>query len=113
MITNKTESQAAYLMRHYFPETAFAIIWGNNDFRPLKPSPESGALACETLGLQPEVILFIGDGDTDIKFAVNSGFQSCGVSWGYRDPQLLRELGADFLIDSYDELLAQLDAGKE
>ena len=113
MITNKTESQAAYLMRHYFPETAFAIIWGNNDFRPLKPSPESGALACETLGLQPEEILFIGDGDTDIKFAVNSGFQSCGVSWGYRDPQLLRELGADFLIDSYDELLAQLDAGKE
>ena len=113
MITNKTESQAAYLMRQYFPETDFAVIWGNNDVRPLKPSPESGALACETLRLLPEEILFIGDGDTDIKFAVQSGFVACGVSWGYRDPKLLRELGADFIIDSFEELGFMLAAGKE
>ena len=113
MITNKTESQAIYLMRHYFPETEFAIIWGNNDVRPLKPSPESGALACETLGMTPEEILFVGDGDTDIKFAVNNGFVSCGVSWGYRAPELLRKLGADFIVDSFEELALKLDAEKE
>ena len=115
MITNKSEYQAEYLMHHYFPETDFVIIWGNNGTRPLKPSPESGRLACETLGLQPEEILFVGDGDTDNKFAVNNGFVSCGVSWGYRDPSLLRQLGAGFIVDHLTEIGERLDAarGKE
>ena len=110
VVTNKTQAHAEYLVRKYFPETEFEIIWGNNGLRPLKPSPESGALACSTLGLLPEEILFVGDGDTDIRFAVNNGFASCGVSWGYRDAALLRELGADIVIDSFEELGTQLSA---
>ena len=115
MITNKTEYQAAYLMHHYFPDTDFEILWGNNGIRPLKPSPESGKLACETLGLQPEEILFVGDGDTDIKFAVNNGFVACGVKWGYRDPELLRQLGAEIVLNCFDELgdLLRTARGKE
>ncbi len=108
VVTNKTQAHAEYLVRKYFPETEFALIWGNNGVRPLKPSPESGALACSTLDLQPEEILFVGDGDTDIRFAVNNGFAACGVSWGYREAALLRELGADIVIDSFEELGALL-----
>ncbi|MBR2897572.1 MAG: HAD-IA family hydrolase [Oscillospiraceae bacterium] len=104
VITNKTQKHAEYLIWKYFPETEFEIIWGNNGVRPLKPSTESGVLACETLRLSPEEILFIGDGDTDIRFAVNNGFGACGVSWGYRDAALLRELGADVVIDDFGEL---------
>lgn len=104
LITNKVQENAEYLMRVNFPEMNFALIWGNNGVRPLKPSPDSGRQACRTLDLRPEEILFIGDGETDITFARNNGFTACGVTWGYRDPDILRRLGADMMIDSFDAL---------
>jgi len=63
MVTNKTEATARCVMAHYFPEVPFRFIWGSNGVRPLKPAPESGELMLRELGLTPEQIAFIGDGD--------------------------------------------------
>ena len=104
VITNKTQATAERVMHHYFPDVAFDILWGNNGERPLKPSPESGALACATLGVAPDQVLFVGDGDTDMAFASTCGFIGCGVTWGYRDRATLRRCGADFLVESFTEL---------
>lgn len=106
LITNKSQPTAERIMAHYFPETQFAILWGNNGQRPLKPSPESAKLACETLGVTPAEVMFVGDGDTDMEFASKAGFFACGVTWGYRSRQTLLDYGADVLVDSYAELRA-------
>ena len=37
--------------------------------------------------------------------ARRGGLRSCGVLWGFRDEQELRESGAEFLISSPEELL--------
>ena len=112
VISNKTEKTSLKIMAHYFPEYDWAFIWGNNGVRPLKPATEAGELACQILNLSPEEILYIGDGDTDMEFASKMGFIAAGVTWGYRDPDQLKAAGADFLVDSFEELLSMLDQNK-
>lgn len=106
VITNKTEPTAKRILSHYFPNIPFAFVWGRDDRRPLKPDPAAGVLACETLGLQPEEILFFGDGDTDMEFAVNSGFCPVACSWGYRSREQLKAAGAAVIVDTAEELYA-------
>lgn len=104
VITNKSQPTAEKIVGKYLADYDFAIMWGNNYVRPLKPSLESAQLACETLGLKPEEIMFVGDGDTDMEFGSKAGFTACGVTWGYRSKEVLLEYGADFLVDSFAEL---------
>jgi len=104
MITNKTQETAEKIVSAYFPGNKFQILWGNNGVRPLKPSLESAALACAELGVGPENVLFVGDGDTDMAFASKAGFVACGVTWGYRSREVLQAHGADVLVDSFAEL---------
>jgi len=104
VISNKTEKTTLKIMTHYFPEFQWDFIWGNNGVRPLKPATEAGELACKTLGLAPEEIMYVGDGDSDMEFAAKMGFVAAGVTWGNRDAQQLRAAGADFLVDSFAEL---------
>lgn len=108
VISNKTERTSQKIIAHYFGDYEWAFVWGNNNSRPLKPATEAGDLACETLGLKPEEILYVGDGDTDMEFASRMGFIAAGVTWGYRDPDQLLAAGADFLVDSFAELQAKL-----
>jgi len=104
VISNKTEKTSKKIMDHYFSDYEWAFVWGNNGVRPLKPRLEAGQLACETLGLRPEEILYVGDGDTDMEFASKMGFIAAGVTWGYRNREQLLAAGADFLVDSFAEL---------
>jgi len=104
VISNKTEKTSLKIMEHYFSDYEWTFIWGNNGIRPLKPATEAGDLACAALGLKPEEILYVGDGDTDMEFASKMGFVAAGVTWGYRDPEQLLAAGADFLVHSFAEL---------
>ena len=104
VISNKTERTAERVMAHFFPNTKFAILWGNNGERPLKPAREAGDLACRELNLKPEEILFVGDGDTDMEFASSMGFYALGVSWGNRSREQLMASGADQIIDTAEEM---------
>ena len=58
--------------------------------------------------MKPEEIRVVGDGDTDMEFASKMGFIAAGVTWGYRDRDQILAAGADFLSDSFDELLARM-----
>lgn len=104
VITNKTQPTAEKIIGTFLGDVPFSLLWGNNGQRPLKPSTESALLACEELQVVPDQVLFVGDGDTDMEFASNAGFLSCGVTWGYRDAKTLMECGADFLVDSFSQL---------
>ncbi len=104
IISNKTETTGKKVIAHYFPDVDWAFVWGNNYQRPLKPATEAGVLACEELGVKPEEVLYVGDGDTDMEFASKMGFLAVGVTWGYRDRDQLLAAGAELLVDSFDEL---------
>lgn len=108
VISNKTERTGRKVIEHYFPDVPWEFVWGNNGQRPLKPRKEAGYLACETLALDPEEIMYVGDGDTDMQFASAMGFVAAGVTWGNRDAEQLKAAGADFLVDSFQELYEKM-----
>jgi len=108
VLSNKTEQTARKIISHYFPDDMFRLVWGNNGERPLKPDPAAGPLLCGALSLRPEQILFFGDGDTDMEFAVQAGFLPVACSWGYRSRETLQAAGARYIVDSADELRALL-----
>lgn len=108
VITNKTEATSQQMIAHFFPNVPFAFVWGSNGQRPLKPAAEVGVLACQTLALAPEEILFVGDSDVDILFARNAGFHSAGAVWGFRGEAELAAAGAELLCPHAAALQAQL-----
>ena len=47
----------------------------------------------------------VGDMKYDIEMGRRAGTQTCGVTYGNGSPQELKEAGADYLLDSFDEIL--------
>lgn len=108
VLSNKTEATTQKIIAHYFPETDFAFVLGNNGIRPLKPNPGAGAELPALLHLPPEAIGYVGDSGTDMTFARSLGFAAVGAAWGYRGEAELAGCGADFLPAAPLELLSLL-----
>ncbi len=104
IISNKDEFLVQKVADHYLQPWDFKILWGNNGTRPIKPALDAGYLVCETLGMEPKDIVFVGDGDTDIQFGTAMGFNTIGCTWGYRDGAILKKLGAHHLVDVPQEI---------
>ena len=49
------------------------------------------------------------DSDVDIMTARNSGLPCISVTWGFRDEELQRSMGTDYIIHKPEELLEVLD----
>ena len=108
IITNKVERNALKIAAHFCSDIPFAEVWGNNDVRPLKPDPQVGYMACEALQVKPEEVLYVGDGDTDMRFAKTMGFGAIAACWGYTDREVLKENGAEVLLEKPLDLLELL-----
>ncbi|MBS5736368.1 MAG: HAD hydrolase-like protein, partial [Collinsella intestinalis] len=48
---------------------------------------------------------YVGDSNVDIACGHNAGMRSCGVAWGFRGRAELEGAGADYVIDTPEELL--------
>ena len=49
--------------------------------------------------------LVVGDMAVDILMGANAGAKTCGVSWGNGSREVLKNAGADFIIDRMEELI--------
>jgi phosphoglycolate phosphatase-like HAD superfamily hydrolase len=59
----------------------------------------------EDLGIAAENTLVIGDMPFDILMGKNAGAFTCGVTYGNADRKSLEEAGADYIVDSIEEIL--------
>ncbi len=57
------------------------------------------------LGALPESSCYLGDSEVDMQTGKAAFCLTVGVTWGYRSRDLLREEGADWLIDRPEDLL--------
>ena len=57
------------------------------------------------LGVDPSECIMIGDSHIDFYTAQNAGMTHIGVSWGYRNEDFLRSIGATRIAHTADELL--------
>lgn len=105
VLTNKPQASAEKAVSHFFPEIPFEGVLGFRSGLPRKPDLRIVAEALELLGSSPDSTTIIGDSDIDMQSGTISGLYRIGVSWGYRDVSVLRESGADIIVDSPSEII--------
>lgn len=83
--SNKFQEGTELLIKEFFPEIPFVAVLGNRQGFPLKPDPEVVKEVLRKAGLSKDQAVMVGDSDTDMETAANSGIQGIAVNWGYRD----------------------------
>ena len=104
VVSNKFDTAVKELCKNYFDGLIIVAIGESPNVRK-KPAPDSVLKAMKILGAKPENTLYVGDSDLHIQTAKNSNLKSVGVTWGFRDRELLEKEGADFIINTPCELL--------
>jgi len=104
IVSNKFDSATKALARHFFNGLIDVAIGETAQIRK-KPAPDSIYKAVGELGSDIAKAILVGDSETDIDTAKNAGIPCIGVSWGFRGRRLLEKYGADYIIDSPDELI--------
>jgi phosphoglycolate phosphatase len=104
IVSNKFDNAVKSLAGIYFGNLIKVAIGETADIKR-KPSPDSIYAAVKELGSSLEHTVMVGDSETDVRTAKNAGIPCIGVTWGFRCREVLRNEGADFLIDTPRELL--------
>lgn len=107
IVSNKYDSAVKALCRDYYREYIQVAI-GESQGVAKKPAPNSVFKALEQLGSSGEEAIYVGDSDVDVHTAHNAGLKCVGVTWGFRNREILSAEGADFIIDKPEELLEYL-----
>lgn len=105
VVTNKAEHLARLLLAELGLADRMATIVGGDTLAVRKPAPEPIHAMIERCGGGRAI--FVGDSIYDVMAAKNAGVPSVAVSFGFLD-RPAAELGADHVIDHYDELVPLL-----
>ena len=106
VLTNKGHQYVGAILDRCFPEHKFDIYYGQRDGIERKPHPQSLELLLEELGVSKEDCLYIGDSEVDVKTAKNAEVDLVAVTWGYRSADVIRDAGAEILVNSPEEILS-------
>lgn len=104
VVTNKMHEAAAEIVEFYFGNLIETTIGQSDKIAP-KPAPDSIFLALEKLGVSKENAVYIGDSEVDCITAQNADVPCIGVTWGFRDREVLEENGADYIVDKVEDIL--------
>ncbi|MGI6584658.1 MAG: HAD family hydrolase [Gracilibacteraceae bacterium] len=104
IVSNKFNEAVKGLNEVYFGKYIKVAV-GESDNIRRKPAPDTVFKALEELGSTADRAVYVGDSEVDVQTARNSGVLCVGVTWGFRDREVLEREGADYIIDSPQELL--------
>lgn len=104
IVSNKFDKEVKGLNQIYFGEYIKVAI-GESKNISKKPAPDIVFKALKELGSTADKSIYVGDSEVDIKTAENSGIICVGVSWGFRGRKILEQKGANYIIDTPQELL--------
>ncbi len=107
IVTNKLERLAVRLLTEMGIADRFGCILGGDTLGPGKAKPDRAPIDAMIERLGGGRAAFVGDSHFDIEAARNAGIASIAVSFGFL-MQPVETLGADAVIDRYDELVPTL-----
>ena len=105
ILTNKPQITTDDVYKTYLNEYNFDKVIGQRDGVKIKPDPTVLLSMLEEMGVEKSNAYFVGDGDADVKVALNAGVESVSALWGYRDKSELEEIGAKIFIKNPAQLL--------
>ena len=111
IVTNKIERFARIVLGDLGLTDRFACILGGDTMRESKPSPmpiTEMVRQCRGKGGGSGRAAFVGDSIFDIQAAQAAGLPAIACSFGFL-MQPIEELGAEAVIDGFDELLPTLE----
>ncbi len=94
----------AFLEAHNLAAT-FPTVVTSQTCRYTKPYPEPIRYAAQSMGVQPNECLMIGDTSVDIRAGRAAGAQTVGVLCGFGQESELRRAGADLILPSTASLV--------
>lgn len=104
IVSNKNDNNIKNLSKIYFGDYIKTAIGQSEDVKR-KPAPDMVHNALKEIGADTENAVYIGDSEVDIYTAKNANMHCVSVCWGYRDEELLKEQGAEYLIYEPYELI--------
>lgn len=104
IVSNKFDSSVKALCQNYFSDYITVAI-GESQAVARKPAPDSVFTAISELNADINNVIFVGDSEVDVKTAHNAGVPCVGVTWGFRNREVLKTAGADYIIDKPEELI--------
>lgn len=107
IVSNKFQDGVTELNNYYFSEYIQVAI-GKSSTRKKKPYPDTVLKAMNDLDSPKDKCLYIGDSEVDFQTAKNAKIDFVGVSWGFRDKKVLEDLGADYIINTPNDLISIL-----
>ncbi len=108
--SNKFQAGTEKLIRSFFPEIRFEVVFGQRPDVPLKPDPAVVEEILSVTGVAREEVLYVGDSGVDMLTAHAAGVRSVGVSWGFRKREELLDAQADRMVDSAEEILGEVES---
>lgn len=103
IVSNKIDSAVKELRDVFFP-SLIDVAYGESPTVKRKPAPDTVYAALSELGSEVSESVYVGDSDVDVMTAKNAGMDLVAVSWGFRDKDLLKSMGAGTIIDKPQEL---------
>ena len=106
VLSNKPDGQTRDVVQTFFGTELFDFVQGQKEGIPRKPDPAAVLLLVDMAGVSRFFFLYIFFSGVDIPSVYSAGFRTVRVSWGFRSKEILRETGADVIIDHPEELTA-------
>lgn len=92
IITNKAQWATEKIVNHFFYDSFDVVVGADLDKRKKKPDPEPVDYALSIIGEDRKSVVFIGDSEVDIATAKNAGLDFIGVTWGFRDIEIFKDI---------------------
>lgn len=112
VVSNKPDFAVKDLAKRYFGAHILVAI-GESEKVRRKPAPDTVEQAARALGVSMEDCIYVGDSEVDLETAKNCRIPCISVSWGFRERELLEELGAKEIADTTEELVKILTREEE
>lgn len=109
IVSNKFQYGVTELKDQYFSEY-IKIAIGKSSERRKKPYPDALFKAINDLDSSKDMCLYIGDSEVDFKTARNANIDFAGVAWGFRNKNILEDLGSDYIINTPNDLISILNS---
>lgn len=104
VVTNKQRRFAVELLQRLGLNRWIHAVVGGDSCERRKPDPQPLQFACESLGLQSQQVLMVGDSINDVQAARAADIAVICVTYGYNEGQDPRTLPCDAWIDNLAEL---------
>ena len=105
VLSNKPHPFTVQCVEQLLGSWQFSAVFGQRQNVPRKPDPAGVHEILRQWNLPASDCLYVGDTNTDMQTGRASGCITIGVTWGFRQREELQTAGAQYIIDSPEELL--------